>query len=162
MGEVWWGTGKRTGIWSGRIVEGTTTTWTRSLTIKAMMPSTGRSGVVVGSTFTTNWRRGLLYYRDCIRKRNTPEVGRARRFLSPAPIASIVVSSVVSLTTATTQLLWTVIVEEPLSITAVSTIPVVRVCHLGLSLLSPVFFLCQLWTLTLTYQSIVYGYDSLF
>lgn len=60
--------------------------------------------------------------------------------MSPASIASIIVSSVVSLTTATTKLLWTVIIEEPLSITAVSTIPVVRVCHLGLSLFSRFFF----------------------
>lgn len=144
MGKIWWRTRKRTGIRSGRIVEttATTTTWTWSLTIKAMIPPTWRAGAVVVSTFTANWRRGLLHYRNSIRCWNTPEVGRARWLWSPASIASVTVSRIVSLTTATspttttTQLLWTVIVEIPFSVTAVSAIPVVRVRHLGLSLFS--------------------------
>lgn len=142
MGKVWWGTRKRTGIWSGRIVERAITTWTWSLAIKAMMSSTGRSGVVVSAIFTTNGWRGLLYYRDCIRSRNAPEVGRTWWLRCSASIASIAVSSVITLTTATAQLLWTVIVEEPLSITAVSTTSVVRVCHLGLLLFFH-FFSCS-------------------
>lgn len=124
-----------------------------------MIPSSAirRAGAVVAATLTAaDGRRRRLYYRDRIRRGDAPEVGRTGRLLSPVPV-----SSVVSLTTTpTAHLLWTVIVKIPFGIAAaVFATPVVRVGHFGL--VSTVFFflLPQLArTLTLVYQSIVYGY----
>lgn len=92
-----------------------------------MIPSStvGRTGAVVATTLTTDGRRRGLYYRDCIRRGDAPEVGRTGRLLSPVPV-----SSIVSLTTPTAHLLWTVIVEIPFSMAAaVFAAPVVRVGH---------------------------------
>lgn len=125
MGKVRWRSGQHS-------VE--TTTGTRTLIagteIKAMIPSSAvwRAGAVVASTLTANGRRRRLYYRDRTRRGDAPEVGRAGRLLTPVPIGSVV-----SLTTPTAYLLWTVIVEIPFGIAAaVFATPVVRVGHLGL------------------------------
>lgn len=121
MGKVGWRSGQHS-------VE--TATGTRTLIagteIKAMIPSVGRAGAVVATTLTTDGGRRGLYYRDCIRRGDAPEVGRTGRLLSPVPVSSVVVS----LTTPTAHLLWTVIVEIPFSMAAaVFTTPVVRVGH---------------------------------
>lgn len=126
MGKVGWRSGQHS-------VE--TTTGTRTLIagteIKAMIPSSstvGRAGAVVAPALTANGRRRRLHYRDRIRRRDAPEIGRTGRLLTPVPV-----TSVVSLTTPTAYLLWTVIVEIPFSIAAaVFATPVVRVGHLGL------------------------------
>lgn len=121
MGKVGWRSGQHS-------VE--TATGTRTLIagteIKAMIPSVGRAGAVVATTLTTDGRRRGLYYRDRIRRGDAPEVGRTGRLLSPVPVSSVVVS----LTTPTAHLLWTVIVEIPFSMAAaIFATPVVRVGH---------------------------------
>lgn len=159
MGKVGWRSGQHS-------VE--TATGTRTLIagteIKAMIPSVGRAGAVVATTLTTDGRRRGLYYRDRIRRGDAPEVGRTGRLLSPVPVSSVVVS----LTTPTAHLLWTVIVEIPFSMAAAAfATPVVRVGHFDsvppycffLLLQNLPLLLLQLArTLTLLYQSIVYGY----
>lgn len=157
MGKVGWRSGQHS-------VE--TATGTRTLIagteIKAMIPSSvGRAGAVVAATLTTDRRRRGLHYRDRIRRGDTPEVGRTGRLLSPVPVRSV------PLTTPTAHLLWTVIVEIPFSMAAaVLATPVVRVGHFDSVPPSCLFMLLlnlpllpQLArTLTLLYQSIVYGY----
>lgn len=126
MGKVGWRSGQHS-------VE--TATGTRTLIagteIKAMIPTSstvGRAGAVVAPTLTANGRRRRLHYRDRIRRGDAPEVGRTGRLLTSVPVSSVVVS----LTTPTAYLLWTVIIEIPFSIAAaVFATPVVRVGHFG-------------------------------